>query len=208
VESFIFAIPAGTQAPAPSTRDVLGISRLNIAGPFGSQSLVYRTGEYSYEHDPYAQFLVPPAETLGPAVEGYLRVSGAFGAIPESGSLFGANTLLEVDVKQLYGDFRKGTQPSAVLEMQFIFFKATNGTPADVLFEKQYARRVSLTARTAAAVIVGWNEALKQIVTEAAADFKSQGEPRSVVERPTVRSVNRRRIGERIGERILEYRLT
>lgn len=174
VESFIFAIPPGTNAPAPHLGRMLGISRLNVAGPFDSQSLVYRTGEFAYEHDPYAQFLVSPAESLRPAMEAYFRASGLFGAVAEPGSLLRANTLLEVYVQQLYGDFRKGTEPAAVLEMQLTFFEGTNGTPNKVLFKKEYAHRVNLTARTAAAVIAGWNAGLKQTMTEAVTDFRSQ----------------------------------
>src|SRR5262249_3348033 len=135
--------------------------------------LVYRTGDYAYEHDPYAQFLVPPAESLRPALESYLLASGLFGAVAEQGSLLEANTLLEVYVQQLYGDFRDGAEPAAVLEMQLTFYNATNGTPTQVLFKKDYVQRVALTARTAAAVIAGWNKALKQIMTQAIVDFKS-----------------------------------
>jgi len=173
-ESFIFAIPTATRTTNAASGRVLSITRLNIAGPFDSQSFVYRTGEYSYEHDPYAQFLVPPSETLRSAMEAYWRGSGLFRTVAEPGSLLPADTALEVYVEQLYGDFRKGLPPSAVLEMQLTFFGATNGAPTKVLFKRQYQRRTGLATRTAAALVGGWNDALNEVLKEAAADFRSR----------------------------------
>src|SRR5579862_3660736 len=72
-QSFIFAAPppSGTKA-APGVR-VLGLRTLQVAAPFQDRAFVYRTGEFSYERDPYAEFLVPPAEGLASPVCGWLR---------------------------------------------------------------------------------------------------------------------------------------
>jgi len=64
--------------------------------------------------------------------------------------------------------FRNRTHPAAVLEMRFLASK--NGGTSPVL-QKDYTGNIPLQARTAAALVAGWNEALKQITTEAARDL-------------------------------------
>ena len=48
---------------------------------FPISRLVYRTGEFSYERDPYAEFLVPPARDLLAPIRGYFRQNGAFAVV-------------------------------------------------------------------------------------------------------------------------------
>src|SRR5690348_13807012 len=69
---FTFATPQNTASDGSSNSQVLAIRRLSVAPPFASQSFVYRTGEFSYEQDPYAQFLVPPEDDLQEPLRGYL----------------------------------------------------------------------------------------------------------------------------------------
>ena len=78
-----------------------------IAAPFEGRSLVYRTGEFSYLRDPYAEFLEPPAEELLAPMRGWLHNSGNFIALTEAGSALKPNTLVEISVSQLFGDFRQ-----------------------------------------------------------------------------------------------------
>lgn len=172
-QSFSFSIPPAPSAPPPAHGRVLAIRQLRIAAPFDSQSFLYRIGEFSYEHDPYAQFLVPPAGSLMAPIRGYFRESGLFSAVVELGSALQPNTLVEISLSQLYGDFRNHAAPAAVLSMRFAFFDATNGLPGKLLFQKDYARRIPIKARTAAALMAGWNEALAQIMKDVNADLKA-----------------------------------
>jgi ABC-type uncharacterized transport system auxiliary subunit len=125
----------------------------------------------SYEQDPYAQFLVPPADDLEEPLRGYLGDTGRFQAVTESGSALKPNLLVEVSVRQLYGDFRKKRAPAAVLEMSFSFFQATSELSGAMISQKSYIQTIPIAARTAAALMAGWNEALKRI-TSTAADFE------------------------------------
>src|SRR5690242_2332439 len=56
---FTFSTPAANSAPPIDAWRVLAMRQLTIAPPFAGQSCVYRTGDLSYEQDPYGQFLVP-----------------------------------------------------------------------------------------------------------------------------------------------------
>lgn len=166
-ESFAFAIPPAPNATTTSG-PVLGIRRIFVAPPFDSQSLTYRTGANSYERDPYAGFLASPDDSLAEPLRDYLRNSGLFRAVTEPDSNLTPNLELEVTVSQLYGDFRNRSQPTARFEMRLLAFK--HGSTSPVL-QKDYTRNIPLQARTAAALVAGWNEALNQIITEAAQDL-------------------------------------
>ncbi len=173
-QSFAFSGPAITSEASAEQQAhgrVLELRRLTVAAPFDGQSLVYRTGEFSYERDPYAEFLVPPEQALAGPVRAYLSASGKFSAVVESGSAERPSTLAEVTVEQLYGDFQKHSRPVAVLALRFTLFAAPNGLPGKILLQKTYARRVPLGSRTAAGVVKGLNEALKQIMSQVSQDL-------------------------------------
>jgi uncharacterized lipoprotein YmbA len=171
-QSFCFAAPAAlTNSAAPNAR-VLAIRSIRVAAPYDSQSLVYRTGEFSYERDPYAQFLISPAASLRQPLRAFLANSGVFQAVATPDSALPVNTVVEVFVRQLYGDLRNSSHPAAVLDMSFIFFDAPQGIPGRVLFRKDFARRIPLTSRTATGVIAGWNQALREIASEVDSDLE------------------------------------
>jgi len=170
-QSFIFAPPAPAAPNAASGSRVLGIRSLDVAEPFQGRSFVYRTGEFSYDRDPYAEFMVHPAEGLLQPISNRFREAGAFKAVAEAGSALKPNTLVEIQVVQLYGDFRPAETPAAVLAMHFVFFDAHEGVPGKAILLQEYARNIPLKARTADALIEGWNQALAQILDSAMLDL-------------------------------------
>ena len=181
-QSFSFvARPQTVNRRAPDHR-VLSIRKVVIQAPFDSQSLVYRTGDNSFEHDPYAQFLAAPAETLEAALREYLRSAGVFTEVAESGSLLPAQIILEVSVNKLYGDFRNKQLPVAVMAARFVFFENGPAGQSPIL-DNEYDRQVPLKERTAAAVMAAWNEALQEIAAAAATDLNGRLE-RARLERP------------------------
>ncbi len=173
-QSFVFSGPPITSETSGERQDhgrVLELRRLTVAAPFDGQPLVYRTGEFSYERDPYAEFLVPPEQALAGPVRAYLAASGDFSAVVEPGSAERPNTVVEVAVERLYGDFQNHSRPLAVLALRFTLFSAPNGLPGKILMQKTYPRRVPLGSRTAAGVVKGLNEALNQIMSQVNRDL-------------------------------------
>lgn len=171
-QTFVFNEPAIDATNAMANGRVLAIRKLQIAAPFDGRPLVYRNGEFSFARDPYAEFLEPPAQELMTPLQGLLLGTGDFSQVVENGSALRPDTLVEITVSQLFGDFRERENPKAILTMQFTFFDAPNGLPAEVIFHKEYARAIPLGAPAAAALMKGWNQALADIFTELAADFR------------------------------------
>jgi len=171
-QTFTFgALPAATATASAGDR-VLGIRHLRLAPPFDGRSLVYRTGEFSYVRDPYAEFLDAPEEELIAPVRGWLRRTGGFSNVVDAGSALKPNTVVEISVTQLYGDFRQSEHPCAVVTMRLVFFEARNGVPARPILQQDYSRRMPVTAPSAAALMEGWNQAFGVIFAEAASDLR------------------------------------
>jgi hypothetical protein len=166
-QTFAFDPPADSiwKSAAQSAR-VVSIRSLRVAAPFDDRSLVYRTGDFSYVEDPYAEFLVSPSESLRPPIRSWMVQSDLFQDVVEPGSALKPNTMVEITVLELYGDFRPGTKPEAVLTLRFVLLESPNGIPGKLEFQGEYSRRVLLKARNAKALMAGWNEALEQILVQ------------------------------------------
>jgi ABC-type uncharacterized transport system auxiliary subunit len=173
-QTFAFSAPLLVATNNASNGCVLSIRRLQIDPPFDGRSLVYRTGDFSYQRDPYAEFLSPPAQELAASISGILGEDGRFKAVVGMGSAAKSDTLVEIDISQLYGDLRKPGSPYAVLAMQVIFVKAMNGLPGEVILERSYSRRIPVESATATDFMKGWNQALVEILGEVASDFRSR----------------------------------
>ena len=182
-QAFIFSAPVIPATSGVSSGRTLGVRSLQVAAPFEGRSLVYRTGEFSYARDPYAEFLVSPATDLASLIRNSLREAGGFSDVAEVGAALKANTLVEISVSQLYGDFRQSGHPAAVLTMRFVFLDAPNGVPEKVIFEREYSRAILLRSATAVVLMEGWNHALAQVLTEVISDFRH-----SAVESPRLSS--------------------
>ena len=156
------SVPKGA---ARSERSV-SIRSLRVAAPFDDRSLVYRLEDFSYQADPYAEFLVSPADSLRQPIRSWMRQSHLFRTVVEPGSALRPNTMAEITVVELYGDFRQPRDPAAVLTLRFVLLEAPEGIPGKLAFEGQYSRRVRLKAPNADGLMAGWNEALNGILDQ------------------------------------------
>jgi len=121
--------------------------------------------------DPYAGFLVRPAQALEIAVRGYLRNSGEFREVIEAVGLIAPDVLLDVYASECFGDFRDPAKPMSVLSLNFTFCNAGQGTAGKTLLRKEYTRSVPLGEKTATAVVAGWDKCLAEIMAAVVRDL-------------------------------------
>ena len=169
-ETFALTLPAAPESTNTSGTAVLLLRSVVVAPMFDGKALVYRLGEHTWEQDPYAEFLVPPAAMLAGPLRTALRRSGVFRDVIEPGSALTPDRVAEIQVTEFYGDFRNQAEPMAVLALRCTIFEI--GPKQRVRLQKEYARRLALPERTAAGVVAGWNEALGQILGELVADLQ------------------------------------
>ena len=127
----------------------------------------------AYETDPYARFLVPPGRTLAIPLRAYLANSGVFAGVVEPGSLLKASQILQVNVTELYGDFRQPGHPAAVLSLRMVFAD----TGGRIVLQKDYSCSVPVKENTATDVVAGYDQALARIAGQVASDLVTVYKP-------------------------------
>jgi hypothetical protein len=149
---------------------ILALPSPEVAAAFDRIAFVYRTGESTYETDPYAQLLAPPRELLGEALRGHLQASGLFRDVSRSPR--GADLVAKVSVTEIYGDFRRNEAPAAVLALRVTVHRPA-ARAAEPLLAKGYSRSVPIPRRRAAALAAGIDRAVTEIGAELAADLRA-----------------------------------
>jgi cholesterol transport system auxiliary component len=173
-ETFAFNVPASSQTSGMANNRVLAIKSLQVASPFNGRSLVYRTGEFSYQRDPYAEFLDVPGMELFAPVSALLQGNLDCSAVVKPGGAVKPDLFVEILVTQLYGDIQKSSSPSAVLAIQVTFLDAMNGLPGKIILQQNYSREIPIKSTAPAALMEGWNQALGEIFQQMAADLHSK----------------------------------
>jgi len=143
----------------------LRMGNVRVAPAFASPPLVYRTGEVQYTPDFYNAFIAEPGPLLGASMAEWLDRAGPFKTVSQPGGPVNAPYALEAVVTELYGDFRPGRKPAAVMTIQFTLVDLTGPSPTVVL-ERFIGRRVDLPDATPDALVRGHSQALGQILEE------------------------------------------
>jgi len=160
----LFLITDSTQAKTvkPVLGETLGIRHVTLAPQFEGRSLVYRISDTAYEVDPYAEFIIAPDRMIGSLTRQWLRASGLFPDVAEPNSSVVATRWAELQVTEMYGDFRQANDMAAVVSMRFVLLGKGQGGQAKAAFSKMYSRRVRLQERTAGGVVRGLQQAFAE----------------------------------------------
>ena len=149
----------------------LRIGKVRVAAAYASHALVYRMDDVQLISDPYSQFIAEPAAMFGDQMAVWLGRAGPFGTVVDPESTRPAYYVLEATVTELYGDFRPGRAPAAVLAVQFALIDQTGARPKAVL-ERAIARRVDLPRASPDALVRGYGDALAAILGELSTDLQ------------------------------------
>jgi len=164
-QMFAFSLPPETTATNSNT-NLVALRRVSISPLFQSRSFTYRTGEDSYEQDPYAGFLIPPEQAVAEAIRASMRASGVFGRLVPPGSDLAPSLIAAVSVTQLYGDLRNRSQPLGTMAIHFICYEVNDGVPGPIVLDKVCARETPMVARTPDALMAAWDTDLRKIMEE------------------------------------------
>jgi cholesterol transport system auxiliary component len=165
--------PASETTPVPRRPERLRMGQVRVAAAFAGSGLVYRLDEVRYATDPYHAFVADPGAMLGNRMAEWLDRTGPFSTVAPPGSAQPAPYVLEATVEELYGDFRAGAVPAAVLSVQFALIDQANARPK-VVYERTIGSRVNLSKASPDALIGGYGTALAQILAQVALDLSTQ----------------------------------
>ena len=164
--------PSSAIAPVPRRPERLRMGQVRVAATYAGNGLVYRLDEVRYATDPYHAFVADPGAMLGSRIAEWLDRAGPFSAVSPPGSAQPAPYVLEATVEELYGDFRAGRVPAAVLSVQFALIDQLSVRPR-VVYERTITSRVDLSAAAPEALIGGYGTALAQILSQLARDLSA-----------------------------------
>lgn len=143
----------------------LRMGNVQMAAAYSGNALVYRTDDVNYVSDPYQTFIADPGGMLGNTMATWLDRSGAFKSVAQPGSTRSAPYVLEATVTELYGDFRPGQPPAAVMAVQFALVDLT-GIGPKVVYEGTIERREPLERASPDALVRGYGRAVSEILSQ------------------------------------------
>jgi cholesterol transport system auxiliary component len=162
--TYVIELPVA--APAAARRpETLRMANVRVAAAFAGDALVYRMDEVRYTADPYNAFIAEPARMLGSRMAEWLDRAGPFQSVAQPDSVRAASYILEATVSDLYGDFRPGHAPAAVVTVQFALIDLM-GAKSKVVLERTIGRRVAIQQATPDALVRGYGEALAEILLQ------------------------------------------
>jgi uncharacterized lipoprotein YmbA len=169
-DTYVVQPPAPEAPSVASATESLRIGNVRVAAAYAGNALVYRMDEVRFTSDPYSRFIAEPGTMLGDQIAAWLARTGRF-AVAGPESTLPAHYLLEATVTELYGDFRPGRAPAAVLAVHFALIDQTGARPKAVL-ERSIARRIDLPQASPDALVRGYGDALAQVLAELSTDLQ------------------------------------
>ena len=119
------------------------MGNVRVAAAYAGNALVYRLDDVQYTSDPYHAFIAEPGAMLGNRMAEWLERAGPFKTVTQPGNTRSAPYVLEATVAELYGDFRKGRPPAAVVTVQFALIDQAGARPK-LVHERTIVSRVDL----------------------------------------------------------------
>jgi uncharacterized lipoprotein YmbA len=163
--TYVVDPPAVAALSAARRPETLRMGNVRVAAAYAGNALVYRLDDVQYVSDPYQAFIAEPGAMLGSRMAEWLGRAGPFRAVAQPGITRPARYVLEATVAELYGDFRQGRPPAAVLTLQFALIDQAGARPKAV-YEGTIASRVDLPQASADALVRGYGKALAEILSQ------------------------------------------
>jgi uncharacterized lipoprotein YmbA len=156
---------AAASPPAARRPETVRMGNVRVAAAYAGNALVYRLDDVQYTSDPYHAFIAEPGAMLANQMAEWLDHAGPFETVALPGSTSPTQYVLEATVAALYGDFRAGRPPAAVLTVQFTLIDQVGARP-QVVYESTIARRVDLPQASPDALVRGYGKALEEILSQ------------------------------------------
>lgn len=156
VTTYIVESPLDQAVPPP--RESLRVGSVRVAAPFAGAGLVYRFSDVRYASDPYNAFAADPAAMLSARITEWMEQA-------DTASPSATSAMLDINVMELYGDFREGQRAAAVVALH-VALVDESGPRRRVLYERSISRRIPLPEASAEALVNGYGTALAEVLSQ------------------------------------------
>jgi cholesterol transport system auxiliary component len=165
-EATTYVVEPPPPVPTATRRaQTLRMGKVRVAPAFAGKALVVRLDEVRYSADFYQAFIAEPGDLLGARMADWLNQAGPFRSVAQPGATAPTSYVLDATVTELYGDFRPGLTPTAVMTVQFALVNLEGVSPKAVL-ERTIGRRIPLREASPDALVRGYGQALAEILAE------------------------------------------
>jgi cholesterol transport system auxiliary component len=173
-----YTIEASAQQTSPSSslrrQHSLRVGRMRVAAAYSGTALLYRMNEVRVVSDPYNQLIAEPGPMLADQIAAWLERARLFQSVAHPDTSLPADYVLEGTVTELYGDFRPGQAPAAVLAIQLVLIDLTGTLPRST-YTQVIAQRVKLPAASPDALVRGYGQALTALLAQLTTDLETAG---------------------------------
>ncbi|UCF14387.1 MAG: membrane integrity-associated transporter subunit PqiC [Phycisphaerales bacterium] len=170
-QQFLLDARRAPATTADSQKNVVEVRRFTIDPAFSAKGLTYRKGEFEYESDFYNEFLITPDAMITEKVRNWLSLSGLAQRVLNPGSYVDPDYVLEGNVIALYGDFRTGSAPKAVMEIRVFLLEMKTGAEAAIVFGKTYGSSVGVESEGPEGLVEALNRCLVEILSDLEKDL-------------------------------------
>jgi len=172
---YVLDVKQESPTAPPEDGPVIQVRFFKRSPGFAKSEFVYRTGETTYESDFYNSFYSLPSNQIRTQMVRWLKDSGHVRTVIDPASRYRPTHVVEGNVVELYGDFRDEAAPRAVIEIDFLVLDIRSSEPR-IAFSNSYREEVPIPGPSASALVKGWEEGLKTILTSFDEDIAAQSE--------------------------------
>ncbi|MBC7006569.1 membrane integrity-associated transporter subunit PqiC [Photobacterium sp. BZF1] len=142
--------------------ETLRIDHVRSVPPFNDTQMIYRLNEVRFEKDYYNRFISDPESIVSNQLASWLQQTGLYDIVALPSVHTPSNQVLQVTITKLFGDFREGQQPTAVMEIQFFLVDNTDYRP-EVVFSKTYTSRIPIESKSPSLLAEAYGVAMTEI---------------------------------------------
>ena len=168
---FLIDISRQEDVSPRATDEVLRVVTLSVSPQYEGKDFVYRKGDVVYESDFYNEFLISPTDIFTEQVRQWVAKSGLFAQVADLSGYNEPTFFLGGTVTALFGDFRDISAPKAIMEIEFLLSRDVSAK-GEAAFQNRYHREIPLDGPSPQALVKGWDEALRQILTDLEKDLR------------------------------------
>jgi cholesterol transport system auxiliary component len=162
---YVFDVAWSSNYDASPKHVVLKIRNFHVSPAYTGHEFVYRVSPDGYESDFYNQFFKSPASLITQVVYGWFSRVDMFDHVVVAPSEISPDYVLSGYINSIYGDYIDEGSPRAVLALQFFLIKEDSGEDT-IVFSRSYQKDVGITSKSPTALVNGWNEALREVLTD------------------------------------------
>jgi cholesterol transport system auxiliary component len=167
---YVFDVGSPGNYNRGSNQAVFEIRNFRASPAYNGHEFVYRVSPDGYQSDFYNQFFKSPASLITQEVFDWFSQLNMFEHVVIAPSEIPADYVLSGYINSIYGDYIDEGSPKAVLALQFFFIKEDSGKDT-IVFSETYQKEVGITSKSPTALVNGWNEALREVLTDCEKDL-------------------------------------